>query len=154
MRNKTIRNLLLIFLALCSTLDSWSSSSGSGWEAVFFTLITKCVVSLLHTCFCRSTEPLEHCLPCAPLFCCFFLYNSLLHRAFQQGSFGEDLERVSYSFPLPSPAVSWHGPSTFLLVIIVAVCFYRPLVQRGAVASPLHSLVLLFPLVFMKDFCR
>lgn len=40
----------------------------------------------------------------------FFLYNSLLHRAFQQGSFGEDLERVSYSFPLPSPAGSWHGP--------------------------------------------
>lgn len=58
--------------------------------------------------------------------------------------------------PSHSPVLLSAGmaPSTFLLVIIVAVCFYRPLVQRGAVASPLHSLVLLFPLVFMKDFCR
>lgn len=43
-----------------------------GGTAGFFTLITKSVISLLHTCAYKSTECLEGCLPCAPQFSCFF----------------------------------------------------------------------------------
>lgn len=87
MWNKIIRNLLLIFLALCSTWESWSSSCG--WEAGFFTLITKSVISLLHTCACKSTEPLEHCLPCAPLFSCFFCIIPSFTRRFSREALGK-----------------------------------------------------------------
>lgn len=41
-------------------------------QQVFSSLITKSVISLLHTCAYKSTEHLEGCLPRAPLFSCFF----------------------------------------------------------------------------------